>query len=263
LDGNRADNDPTEHDLAELAALADGSLSPERRAAVEARVAASPRLQALLAEQSRVVEATRRLADTAPDELRARIVDATQPSRRARRRRLGGLAAGLAAAAAAVAVIAGSGGGPGRPTAPPLLAAVRVASRPPALPAPVPYRDHPVLLRLEVQGLPYPNWEPKFGWRAVGARRDRVAGRGATTLFYKKARWRIAYTILSRPPLPMPRDAWTTARGGVQLRSFVLGRRVVVTWHRNGHTCVLSGTGVARRTLLALGSWRAGGAIPY
>ena len=41
----------SEHELAELAALADGTLPADRRAEVEARVAASPELQELLERQ--------------------------------------------------------------------------------------------------------------------------------------------------------------------------------------------------------------------
>jgi len=40
-----------DREIAELAALADGSLAPERRVALEARVAASPELADRLAEQ--------------------------------------------------------------------------------------------------------------------------------------------------------------------------------------------------------------------
>ena len=47
-----------EDEAAELAALADGSLGPERRAAVEAHVAASPELQERLAEQKRSLSYT-------------------------------------------------------------------------------------------------------------------------------------------------------------------------------------------------------------
>ena len=46
-------------ELAELAALADGSLAPERRAALEARVAAIPELADRLAEQQRAVALAR------------------------------------------------------------------------------------------------------------------------------------------------------------------------------------------------------------
>ena len=63
-------------ELAELAALADGSLAPERRAALEARVAAdSPELADRLAEQQRAVALARSAAAEveAPPALRARV----------------------------------------------------------------------------------------------------------------------------------------------------------------------------------------------
>jgi anti-sigma factor ChrR (cupin superfamily) len=64
-----------EDETAELAALADGSLTPERRAAVEAHVAASPELAARLAEQQRAVAYTRDVAADveAPSGLRRRV----------------------------------------------------------------------------------------------------------------------------------------------------------------------------------------------
>ena len=60
---------------AELAALADGSLAPERRAELDARIAASPELANLLAEQQRAVALARSAATEveAPAALRARI----------------------------------------------------------------------------------------------------------------------------------------------------------------------------------------------
>ena len=78
----RADEDG-DREIAELAALADGSLAPERRAALEARVAASSELADRLAEQQRAVALTQSAADgvEAPAALRARI----EAQRRARR----------------------------------------------------------------------------------------------------------------------------------------------------------------------------------
>ena len=74
-----------EHDLAELAALADGSLDPKRCAAAAARVARSPELAALLAEQQRALALTRHAAATteAPHALRARVADEQRPRRAA------------------------------------------------------------------------------------------------------------------------------------------------------------------------------------
>ncbi|MET0938794.1 MAG: anti-sigma factor [Gaiellaceae bacterium] len=71
-------------EVAELAALADGTLAPERRAALEARVAASSELTDRLAEQQRSVTLMRSAADEveAPAPLRARI----EAQRRGRRR---------------------------------------------------------------------------------------------------------------------------------------------------------------------------------
>jgi Anti-sigma-K factor rskA, C-terminal len=95
-------------DVAELAALADGSLAPERRAALEARVAASSELAERLAEQERSVALTRSAAAEveAPASLRARI-DADRNVRGAPRPRrfvLVGIAAASATAVAAVAI---------------------------------------------------------------------------------------------------------------------------------------------------------------
>src|SRR5215216_7687888 len=59
----RRPRDEPAGDVAELAALADGSLAPERRAALEARVAASSELADRLAEQQRAVAFARNAAE--------------------------------------------------------------------------------------------------------------------------------------------------------------------------------------------------------
>jgi hypothetical protein len=100
----RGNNGAAGQELAELAALADGSLAPERRAALEERVAESPQLAAVLAEQEHAVALTRGAAAEveAPASLRARI-DAQPRARRVPPRRLA-LAAALATAVVAAAV---------------------------------------------------------------------------------------------------------------------------------------------------------------
>ena len=89
-----------DQEIAELAALADGSLGPERRAALEAEVAASPELADRLAEQRLAVAFARGAAEQveAPPDLRARI-EAQRSRRRVRTpRRLALAGAGAAAA---------------------------------------------------------------------------------------------------------------------------------------------------------------------
>lgn len=92
-------------ELTELAALADGSLPPERRAVLEARVAASTELADRLAEQERAVTLTRAASAEVetPAALRARIEAQRRPQRTPVSRRL--VAVGAAAAVAMVVVI--------------------------------------------------------------------------------------------------------------------------------------------------------------
>ena len=87
----------------ELAALADGSLPPELRAPLEARVAASPELAARLAEQEQAVALARAAVQEveAPASLRTSIASQRARTKRAPRR----LALVGATAAAAVAAV--------------------------------------------------------------------------------------------------------------------------------------------------------------
>src|SRR5918996_1353567 len=111
-----------ERDLRDVAALADGSLPPARRAEVEARVAGSAELRAELERQRGALAAVRTAAAArAPESLRAALAArsgtaARAPRFRGWRRPLLAGAAAAAVAAVVVVVLAlsgGSGGGPG------------------------------------------------------------------------------------------------------------------------------------------------------
>lgn len=94
-------------DPAELAALADGSLDPQRRAAVGARVAGSAELAELLSEQERAVALTRAAAADieTPAALRARVEKQPRPRGRRRAAVIGVFATSAAVAAAIVGAL--------------------------------------------------------------------------------------------------------------------------------------------------------------
>jgi hypothetical protein len=240
----------------ELAALADGSLAPERREAVEAMAARSPELAARLDEQRRAVEHIRGAAATveAPAGLRARAGRRAAP----RPRRYVWTGAAAAAVAVAIAlVLALPGNVPGGPS---VAEAAALATRPPSEGPPA--AKSQTLLAREVDGLPFPNWAKTFEWRATGVRADTVEGRSTTTVYYEKKGKRLAYTIVSGSALDRPGDATRIQRGPTQLRLLTIGGRRVITWERNGHTCVLSGAGVKDEILAKLAAWTGKGTVP-
>jgi hypothetical protein len=251
--------DITTRQLAELSALADGTLDPARRSEVQARIAASPELSALYERERRVVEVLHeeRSAVRAPAGLRARI-EAQRPSRAVRARRrtryVGGLAGALAAVVLALVLIlpAGTPGGPS------VSQAAGLAVLGPAAPAPAPDAETPAKLETNIEDVYFPNWAARFGWRAIGQRTDKINGRLAVTVYYGWHGKRLAYTIVGAPALDTP-PARVRILNGTQLRTLPLRGRLVVTWRRAGHTCVLSGTGVSAAELQRLAVWEAPG----
>ena len=254
--------DPS-HD--ELAALADGTLPAARRQALEAEAAASPRLAAALAEQRRALAITRAaVAETeAPASLRAAL-DAQGRARsrkawRVPRRMLAVATAGVAAVVVALATILPSGG----PGAPSVAQAAELGAQPPQLAASGVDPAHPTLLSRSAAGVPYPNLRAKFGWTDIGARSDRLKGRDATTVYYRKAGRQIAYTIVSGKPLFVPGGGGAAVVEGTTITSLRVGGRRVATWTRGGRTCVLSGTGVDQAVLNKLAGWKGKGTVPF
>ena len=250
----------SDKDLAELCAYADGSLPAARRAAVQARVAASPELLALVERQQRSLAATRALAaEPAPPGLAGAVsVRRAGAAPRPRRRLLVALsaAAALAAAVLVVVVLTVSGGAP-----PSVAAAAQFATQPPAgtAPAVVPGTAR---LTADVQGLAFPDLSHDFGWRTAGVRRGSVGGRPATVVYYvRQGRW-FGYAIVAGHALPWPSGARMASRGGVRYAVMSWHGRTVVTWRRLGHTCVVAGR-VRAADLLTMAAWHRGGAEQY
>ena len=243
----------------DLARLADGTLDPADRERVQRRVAAAPEREARLHEQRRAVAAARSVAqlERAPLALRMehRILTAHA------RRRVPVVGLGLASAAGALAwTIVGLGGGQAALT---VAEAATIAARPATALVTEPPDDHVTLPRVRAAGLPFPYWEDRFGWHATGTRTDVVGGRTLTTVFYRRGTEHIAYTIVPGDALPPAVGAHTAARAGTILATSMTGGRQVVTWLRQGHTCVLSGRGVPVAALAKLAAWRGHGRIPY
>lgn len=242
--------------VAELSALADGSLDPARRDEVEAWIARSPELIDLYERERAAVRLLHHAtAARAPARLRLSIEGQRVTRARRPRVRTGYVAlAGAIAAAAIAVVLLLPGGAPGSPS---VSQAAGLALRGPSAPAPAPDSADPrEKLSERFQEVYFPNWSTTLGWRAIGMRRDRLDSRPTTTVYYQRRDERIAYTIVGAPALSPP-SAVVTHSNGYELRVFSLGGRMVVTWQRAGHTCVLSATRVPVSMLEQLAGWRA------
>jgi anti-sigma factor RsiW len=261
--------DLSEDEEGELVAYVDGHLEPDRSAAVEARAAADPSYNAALMRQQagRNAIATAAESTGAPLALRTRVEALSAPGRRhgdrrpSARTRLGGIrwpGAGLVAGAlaAVLAAVVLVGGGPG------IEDVAAAAVRPPtAAVAPVPAESK--VLREREGKVVFPNFAGKFDWQATGTRTDEIEGRETRTVFYEKDGREIAYTVVGGDALDEPDDADTATVEGTVLRALEADGREVVTWRRNGQTCVLSSTDVPRDELLTLAGWKGMGDVDF
>jgi hypothetical protein len=254
-------NIPSERDLA---AFADGSLPAAKRHQVEEALSASPELRSAVAAQQQVLGAIDAAArERAPSSLRARVRLVQPPPRRHRAARLGvvGVTSALAACAAAVvAVVLAVGSGTVAPTV--AQAAVLTGQAPQAA-VNEPATGHETLPGVRASGLTYPYWEDRFHYKATGVRYDGIGGRRITTVFYRHGPSRVAYEIVSGQPLRVGGKASSSQRQGVQLRAMHTHRGLLVTWQRDGHTCILIGAHTGLPALLSLAAWHQGGRVPY
>jgi hypothetical protein len=166
---------------------------------------------------------------------------------------VGAVAAVAVVVVVALAVVLGGNGGAHTPSlrqaaAPTLSAAT--------LPAPPESSTDRARLVAAVDGVPFPYWSERFGWRSTGSRTDRVDGRSITTVFYADSSGRrIGYAILAGTPAPRVSGGVIAWRGGVPYRILTENGAAVVTWLRDGRLCVVSGRGVSSATLLKLAGW--------
>jgi hypothetical protein len=216
-------------------------------------------------EQQKVAELLRSFDTPAPESLHRRVeslVAARQGPRFTRRDgrprpfsarlRLAGVGVMAAAVVAGVIAVGLSGGSPalsmGQAAAPTLRAAT--------FPAPPESEAHHAQLAAAVDGVPFPYWEDRFGWRSTGMRSDQIAGRAITTVFYADASGRrIGYAIIAGHPAPQISGGAVFWRGGVPYRLLSEDGASVVSWLRDGYLCVISGRAVSGATLLRLASW--------
>ena len=264
MDFDPIDTNLSDRERADLAALADDSLPPRRRAAIEARLQAQPELRALADEQRRARDTVRAAAGevSAPVALRARV-DADRragaPRRRRRKLALGGAVAAVAAAVALALVLTLPGDVPGGPT---IVEASELAARPATMPAPQQDAARPKLLTTQVEGVPYPYWDD-LKWEANGSRVDELDGRQITTVFYDRAGKRVGYQIIPGDRVAPPVATEQQTIDGTVFRTFEADGKDIVTWVRGDHTCVLSGQGVPPKVLVKLASWSGDGGVPF
>jgi hypothetical protein len=205
--------------------------------------------------ESELIELVRSSDVRAPDSLH-RQVGTMIASRRRRRLALHPPVLGAVAAAVvmvvALAVVLSGGGSPTlhfNQAAAPTLRAATVSAPPES-------STNHTELTAAVDGVKFPYWEDRFGWRSTGMRSDQIAGRAITTVFYSDASGRrIGYAIIAGHPAPRIGGGVVLWRGGVPYRLLTTNGAAVVTWLRDGHLCVVSGRGVSSATLLKLASW--------
>ena len=170
--------------------------------------------------ESELVEFVRSIDVRAPEELHRKVeslIAARSRGARPRtpvrafgggRSRLGmGLAGATAlAAVAAVAIAAGLTGGTSSGLS--VRQTSTLTLRGATAPAPAERPGNRGQLAAAVDGISFPYWEERFGWRSTGARSDHLDGRTVTTVFYQDSA-RTAARLCDRRRHPgTPAERW-------------------------------------------------------
>jgi hypothetical protein len=224
--------------------------------------------------ESELVEFVRSIDARAPEELHRKVESLIAARSRGARprtpvRAFGGGRSGLRmslagaialAAVAAVAIAAGLTGGTSSGLS--VRQTSTLTLRGATAPAPAESPGHRGQLAAAVDGISFPYWEERFGWRSTGARSDHLDGRAVTTVFYRDSRGRrLGYAIVAGTPAPRLSGGAVAWRGGVPYRLLSENGTQAIVWLRAGHLCVVSGRGVDSATLLRLASWTDRGAV--
>ena len=173
-----------------------------------------------------------------------------------RRHRWGLAAAGAAAAAlAAVAIALETGSNETEPSLTKVYAATQLV---PTKAAPARLGGSPPVLDARVGNLEFPDWQQKFGWKAVGRRDDSLSGRPVTTVFYRNPEGaRLGYSVVSGDPLGGKPPGRQVTRKGNSYHVAREGEHTTVTWTQQGHTCaIVASSTVPRANLVDLAASR-------
>jgi hypothetical protein len=215
--------------------------------------------------ENELIELIRAIDVPAPERLHERtaemIAGGGRPVREraySPRLRLGAAGGLVLAAAIVLALVIGSGGGGGTLN---LHSAAALALGRATSGAPAESPSHRAQLAAAVDGVAFPYWGDRFGWRSTGSRSDRLGGREVTTVFYgNRAGQRIGYSIVAGAPAPRIAGGAIHWRGGSPYRLTTIGGDRVVAWLRDGHLCIVAGH-VSGATLLMLASWHEHAAV--
>lgn len=263
-----------DHVAGELAALADGTLSPVRSAALRLELARSPQLSAAYEQQRAARASIAAVTDvSAPSALHEAVAKAADERARAAgpagrsgapwrgHGRLGAIASRSGAASTAivassavlallVAFLLVNSAGRQNPSVAAIVAFADRGSTRPAQARP----PGSGTLSASVEGLRFPSWAKQFGWFANGERTGETGGRSMTVVYYARGNRQLSYAIVAGAPLSLA-SGRSVDRAGIAYRLLDVGGEHTVVWSRGGHTCVVSGRRLSYSTLMALAHW--------
>jgi hypothetical protein len=184
---------------------------------------------------------------SAPDALRERLAAPPGPGSRPRSAVL--LAICLVVGAVVLALVARPGD-----EEPTIAATADVALMPATAPAPRIDPEDGRFVDARVGSVRFPSYGYDAAVRTTGSRRDRIDDRGVLTVFYRGWGRRIGYAVVDGAPLAEPamRSVW---RDGHRYGVLPRGGALIVTWRKDGHTCVLASRSAPLSALLSLATW--------